>query len=118
MQSSGGCVFVPLQWPCAFVEVVLLQNHGFTLSDDHIKATENESILSDGTVSVNLKKKIVWLSTHQQIKVDIVIKDIERKSYIKYLGIFIDKHLTWEPQIKHISNKIAKNVGIITKLQH
>ena len=49
---------------------------------------------------------------------EIKIADIKQKNYIKYLGIFLDKHLAWEYQIKHVNNKIAKNLGIITKLRH
>jgi hypothetical protein len=48
----------------------------------------------------------------------IKIANVKQKSYIKYLGIFLDEHLSWEYQIKHVNNKIAKNVGIITKLRY
>ena len=34
------------------------------------------------------------------------------------MGVYIDQHLHWGPQIKHINNKLAKNIGIITKLRH
>ena len=27
-------------------------------------------------------------------------------------------HLEWEPQIQHVNNKLAKNVGLINKLRH
>ena len=46
------------------------------------------------------------------------IHNIDCKSYIKYLGIYLDEHLQWEPQIQHVNNKLAKNVGIINKLRH
>ena len=42
----------------------------------------------------------------------------ERKSQIKYLGVFIDQNLYWGPQIQHINNKLMKNVGIINKLRY
>ena len=32
--------------------------------------------------------------------------------------MYIDQHLHWGPQIKHINNKLAKNRGIITKLRY
>jgi hypothetical protein len=48
----------------------------------------------------------------------IKIANVKQKSYIKYLGIFLDEHLSWEYQIKQVNNKIAKNVGIITKLRY
>ena len=46
----------------------------------------------------------------------IHIHKTERKSQIKYLGVFIDQNLHWGPQIQHINNKLMKNVGIINKL--
>ena len=32
--------------------------------------------------------------------------------------MYIDQHLHWGPQIKHINNKLAKVISIITKLRH
>ena len=37
---------------------------------------------------------------------------------IKYLVIFIDAHLNWKSQILHISKKIKRCVGILSKLRH
>jgi len=51
-------------------------------------------------------------------KIHLSIHNIECKSYVKYLGIYLDEHLQWEPQIQHVNNKLAKNVGIINKLRH
>ena len=47
-----------------------------------------------------------------------MLNKVKQKNYIKDLGIFLDEHLSWEYQIKHVNNKIAKNVGIITKLRY
>lgn len=43
---------------------------------------------------------------------------MNKKTHIRYLGIYIDEQLNWETQIKHVSNKIAKNLGIILKLRY
>ena len=48
----------------------------------------------------------------------VKIHDIEQNDYIRYLGIYIDKHIKWDQQIKHVKNKIAKNTGIINKLRY
>ena len=56
--------------------------------------------------------------TSSKKKVHLNIHNIDRKSYIKYLGIYLDEHLQWEPQIQHVNNKLAKNVGIINKLRN
>ena len=44
--------------------------------------------------------------------------NIEQKSQIKYLGVFIDEHLKWDAQLQHINNKITKNIGILFKLRY
>ena len=49
----------------------------------------------------------------------ININNIGLKSFVKYylIGIYIlDEHLNGEPQIQHISNKLAKNIGILYKV--
>ena len=35
---------------------------------------------------------------------------------INKLSVNRDEHLQWEPQIKHVNNKLAQNMGIINKL--
>jgi hypothetical protein len=36
----------------------------------------------------------------------------------KFLGLVIDHHLTWQEHINSVENKIAKNVGILSKLTY
>ena len=48
--------------------------------------------------------------------VHININNIECKPLVKYLGVYLDEHLNWDPQIQHVNSKIAKNIGIIYKL--
>ena len=47
-----------------------------------------------------------------------LVHNIECKSQIKYLDVYIDQNLHWGPQIQHINSKLAKNVGIINKLRY
>ena len=47
-----------------------------------------------------------------------MVNNIKIKTQIKHLGMYIDQHLHWGPHIKHINNKLPKNIGIITKLRH
>ena len=53
-----------------------------------------------------LPKKANKLELHKQ-KIE--------KTYIKYLGIYIDKNLNGLPHIKHINRKISNNVKILSK---
>ena len=43
---------------------------------------------------------------------------LENKEFIKYLGVFIDKGLSWKEHINYILTKISRSVGLISKLRH
>ena len=43
---------------------------------------------------------------------------LERKTYVKYLGVLIDGNLSWKQHIDYISMKISKGIGIIARLRH
>ena len=43
---------------------------------------------------------------------------LERKTYVKYLGVLIDGNLSWKHHINYISTKISKGIGIIARLIH
>ena len=43
---------------------------------------------------------------------------INPSSHVKYLGIFIDEHLSWKHHIKELSNKLSGANCIISKLHH
>ena len=47
-----------------------------------------------------------------------VVTALENKDYLKFLGVLIDKHLTWKQQIDYISSEISKIIGPITRLRH
>ena len=40
------------------------------------------------------------------------------KNYVKYLGILIDKNLSWKIHIDNLATKLSKTVGLIAKLRH
>ena len=40
-------------------------------------------------------------------------REIKRITSIKYLGVLIDKHLTWKVHITVIENKVSKNLGLL-----
>ena len=71
-------------------------------------------------LSINFKKTNFMIITTPKKKVNIRITtcNIEQKSQIKYLGVFIDEHLKWDAQLQHINNKLTKNIGILYKLRY
>ena len=42
---------------------------------------------------------------------------LDKSSCVKYLGVYIDCHLTWHDHIDYICGKISKNVNIMVKLK-
>ena len=38
--------------------------------------------------------------------------------YVKYLGMYIDKHLSWHFHVLQLSKKLSRSNGILSKLQH
>ena len=51
-------------------------------------------------LSVNFKKSNSMLITLSKKEIHSIIHIIECKSNIKYLGIYLDEHLHWKPQIQ------------------
>ena len=43
---------------------------------------------------------------------------LERKNYVKYLGVLIDETLSWKYHIVHLASKISKTIGLIARLRH
>ena len=42
---------------------------------------------------------------------------IEEKRVTKYLGVLIDNQLTWKQHIEHVKLKIARGIGILSKIR-
>ena len=43
---------------------------------------------------------------------------LERKSYVKYLGVLIDENLSWKHHLLPIASKISTSIGITARLRH
>jgi len=75
-------------------------------------------------LSVNpLKTKYIHFSRHSvaidiniQLKIDSV--PLERVNTTKFLGIYIDEHLTWESHIKYCMKKISSGTYAINMSKH
>ena len=47
-----------------------------------------------------------------------MMKKLERKYFVKYLGVLIDNNLSWKFHVDYIALKISKTIGIISRLRH
>ena len=80
--------------------------------------------LQTNRLSLNLAKTFSMLFTLSpniySIDLPILInnQELERVRTMKFLGVIFDDKLTWFDHINHISNKIAKSIGIINKIKH
>jgi len=73
-------------------------------------------------LSLNISKtKLMMFTTPQRKVTPLAIKVennlIENVDSFNFLGIILDKNLNWNAHIKHISQKLAKTIGILNKLK-
>jgi len=94
----------------------MIANHELTLIADWFKANR---------LSLNLQKTnfVLFRSSRKSLPVSdyslsIENSEISQVKSAKFLGVHIDEHLTWNVHINNIENKIAKNVGIMTKISY
>ena len=72
-------------------------------------------------LSLNLDKTKYMLFKSKQkkeslnINLDINNCEIKQVYEVVFLGVILDEHLSWKPQIAHVANKISKSIGIIFK---
>ena len=77
-------------------------------------------------LTINISKtKFISFSSKQKRKfidhqclLKIMNQSITKTHEIKFLGIIIDEHLTWDVHIDFLSRKIAKSIGILYKVRH
>ena len=69
------------------------------------------------SLNVLKSKLVIFHSKHkkinQNIKIEIDKKAIKETNYAKYLGVLLDKNLTWNEYIQSINLKISKGNGIL-----
>ena len=76
-------------------------------------------------VSSDQKDKFHYIHTNWKKKynireadININVSKIKHVKCTKFLGIPIDEHLDWKILVDNLSNKIARNVGMLNKLKH
>ena len=111
----------------------------FLFADDTNIYYESKNLTElEKTVNVELKKLSLWLNINRLAlnigKTNFVIfrankplthnvtlimnrKALVQKDHVKYLGVLLDEHLTWNYQINNVSKKISRGVGILSKLK-
>ena len=52
------------------------------------------------------------------VKLFINDEELEQKDFSKYLGVYLDKQLSWSKHIEITNNKLHKGIGILIKLHN
>ena len=81
-------------------------------------------------LSLNIKKSnfVIFRPRQKKLNYEVNLKvidsqtntyiSLERKNYVKYLGVLIDETLSWKYHIIHLASKISKTIGIIARLRY
>ena len=102
-----------------------LLNGKFTDNDVQHINSELDNIadwLKINKLSLNVQKTKMMIFHKYQRKVKapklkICESEIACVDSFDFLGITLDKHLTWKPHVDKISNKISKTLGILNRLK-
>ena len=116
----------------------ILKFHLFA-DDTSIFYSAKDSQKMEDSINHELKSLAIWLNANiltlnvskssfvvfhpprkkvTPIKLIINNSHIPEKIHAKYLGVFIDKHLTWFHHIHQINTKLSRALGILSKLRH
>ena len=79
--------------------------------------------LNVNRLALNVSKTnyVIFAAINKPIKPTTIIinrQAIEQKEYVKYLGVLIDSRLSFKYHISATTKKMARAVGIISKLRH
>ena len=108
-------------------DTALLLTHSnlTTLNKVNSEFSKIENWLNANKLSLNYSKTKYLLYTpkskdSQLYNFTVKTKGIklERCKTAKYLGVILDEKLNWEPQIKHLKQKLSQSLGIIAKMWH
>ena len=94
--------------------VLLEEKVNFELNKVNEWLNENKLFLnsSKSNFLIFTKKRL-----NHDFKINVGLENIRRTSSIKYLGVTLDENLTWEPHIRSIKSKVARNCYMLYKLK-
>lgn len=77
----------------------------------------NKLSLNVGKTNYMLFTKSRKLKKNDLPKLYIDNQEIQEAEFAKFLGVYLDKDLTWEKHIEIVTSKVARNIGIMRRLK-
>ena len=78
--------------------------------------------LASNKLTLNMDKSKCMLISKKRKTSNIFIringKELKHCDSYKYLGVYLDKNLSWKPHIEHVCKKISKACGALAKTRH
>ena len=96
-------------------ELEITLNHELQNLSDYFKANKLK-LNADKTKLVCFRKKSVPFS-EEDINVNLDSTRLKFEKNATFLGITLDEHLTWEEHCKNVANKMARNSGVLNRIQ-
>ena len=98
------------------------------LLDPFMFANKNMKDLKQSIKNYTMLTKVKYLFFHKPSACDSIPLrlptitfnsiEIKRESSVTFLGVIIDKNITWNKHIELVENKILKNIGILPRASH
>ena len=94
----------------------------FDFQNNNLKFVSNWLLANKLSLNVDKTNFILFHPPHESIshvvKLLIANREIKQEHFIKYLGLHIDSRLSWKFHIFHISKKIKRCIGILSKIRY
>ena len=75
------------------------------------------------SLNVDKTKLIILHSKQEKINIDNLVIKLNQSilipcNYVKYLGVYIDKNLSWDIHTQQLRKKLSRANGILSKFRH
>ena len=102
--------------------LIMKHNNAVKMQENVNSAIKHiEKWMEANKLTINYTKSEYMIITNKKLKHKFEIKInnicLTEADSVKYLGVFIDKNLTWKPHIAAISTKIARGSWALTRLK-
>ena len=93
--------------------------------NNELSCVQEWLLINKLSVNVNKTKFMIFHHPHPQRKIEHLVpalelnsEPLERVSKFNFLGLTLDEHISWKPNVQKIANKISRIIGILRRLKN